>query len=219
MAKAIKQQAGGIEAVGDGPVRRVRGVTKNSAEARRKIIDAAILIFGRQGFASTSTEQIAEHAGYGQATVFFHFKTKIGLLKACLEEGLARALGALVTAENSGTLELVRRLDHAFDDHPTAEFFARMNMELGASISVQPIYAAFHAHVRELIQSELMRETGADTKRAHQAAGAILSMMVGVHAEYRLEHVCFDRSDYREMLLRVTALVLSDLAAGQPAPS
>jgi hypothetical protein len=40
-----------------------------------------------------------------------------------------------------------------------------------------------------------------------------------VHAEYTLEHVCFDRSDYREMLLRVTALLLNDLAVSQSAPS
>lgn len=70
---------------------RVRGVSKNSAEARRKILESATLIFGRQGFARTKTEDVAEHAGYGQATIFFHFKTKTGLLEACLEDALARA--------------------------------------------------------------------------------------------------------------------------------
>ncbi|MEJ6011912.1 TetR/AcrR family transcriptional regulator [Novosphingobium aquae] len=190
---------------------RTKGVSKNSAEARRKILDSATLIFGSQGFARTTTEQIAEHAGYGQATVFFHFKTKSGLLEACLEGALEQAKQNLVPAENSGTVELVRRLDRAFDNSPTADFFARMLIEFGESSAVQPVYSSFHAHVREVIAAELVRETGADEHRAATAAASILSMMVGIHAEQRLETKQFSRADFREMLLNVTRLILRDL--------
>jgi AcrR family transcriptional regulator len=191
---------------------RVRGVSKNSAEARRKILDSAMLIFGSQGFARTTTEQIAEHAGYGQASVFFHFKTKSRLLEACLENALEQARQGLVVAENSGTLELVQRLDRAFDNSPTADFFARMMIEFGESSAVQPVYASFHAHLREVIAAELIRETGADSESAATAAATILSMMVGIHAEQRLETRQFTRADFRKMLLNVTRLILRDLA-------
>lgn len=190
---------------------RTKGVSKNSVEARRKILESATLIFGSQGFARTTTEQIAEHAGYGQATVFFHFKTKSGLLEACLDNALEQAKQNLVPAENSGVVELVRRLDRAFDNSPTADFFARMLIEFGESSAVQPVYASFHAHVRAVIAAELMRETGADAAAAATAAASILSMMVGVHAEQRLETRQFSRADFREMLLRVTRLVVRDL--------
>lgn len=208
MGKAVKHESAPVAAA----KARTRGVSKNSAEARRKILESATLIFGSQGFARTTTEQIAEHAGYGQATVFFHFKTKSGLLEACLDNALEQAKQNLVPAENSGTIELVRRLDRAFDNSPTADFFARMMIEFGESSAVQPVYASFHAHVREVIAAELVRETGAAAPQAATAAAAILSMMVGVHAEQRLETRQFSRADFREMLFNVTRLILRDLA-------
>jgi AcrR family transcriptional regulator len=190
---------------------RVRGVSKNSAEARRKILESATLIFGRQGFARTKTEEIAEHAGYGQATVFFHFKTKAGLLEACLEEALERAKANLVPAQNSGTLDLMQRLDRAFDNSATADFFARMLVEFGDDHVIRPVYAGFHEHLRQLIAAELSRETGVDGRRVYQTAAALLSMMVGVHAEQRLETERLTRTEYRQMLLDVTRLMLRDL--------
>lgn len=194
---------------------RAKGVSKNSVEARRKILEAAMLIFGAQGFARTSTEQIAEQAGYGQATVFFHFKTKAGLLDACLQNALEQAKRNLVPAAGSGTVDLIQRLDRAFDNHPTADFFARMLIEFGENSAVQPLYSAFHAHVRAMIAAELVSETGVGEGRAAMAAAAMLSMMVGIHAEQRLETRQFNRSDFREMLLYVTQLILRDLQ--QPA--
>ena len=191
---------------------RVRGVSKNSAEARRKILDSATLIFGSQGFARAKTDEIAEHAGYGQATVFFHFKTKAGLLEACLEEALARAKASLVPAEGSGTLDLVQRLDRAFDNSPTADLFARMMAEFGENSAIHPLYADFHEHLRQLIATELVREAGASGERCYLAAAAILSMMVGVHAEQRLETRRIDRGQFRELLLTVTRLVMADLS-------
>jgi AcrR family transcriptional regulator len=193
---------------------RVRGVSKNSAEAQRKILDSATLLFGEQGFARTKTDEIADHAGYSQAAIFFHFKTKAGLLEACLEEALARARANLVPAENSGTIDLIQRLDRAFDNSTTADFFARILVEFGDNSTIRPVYANFHEHLRQLIASELTRETGAEGRRTYLAAASILAMMVGVHAEQRLESTRFTRSDFREMLIEVTRLVLCDL--GKP---
>ncbi len=193
---------------------RVRGVSKNSAEARRKILDSATLIFGRQGFARTKTDEIADHAGYGQATVFFHFKTKAGLLEACLEDALARAKASLVPAEGSGTLDLMQRLDRAFDNSPTADLFARMLAEFGEDSAIHPLYADFHEHLRQLIAAELARETGTSGTRPYLAAAAILSMMVGVHAEQRLETKRIDRGQFRALLMAITRLVMADL--GKP---
>jgi AcrR family transcriptional regulator len=193
---------------------RVRGVSKNSAEAQRKILDSATLLFGEQGFARTKTDEIADHAGYSQAAIFFHFKTKAGLLEACLEEALARAKANLVPAENSGTIDLIQRLDRAFDNSTTADFFARILVEFGDNSTIRPVYANFHEHLRQLIASELTRETGAEGRRTYLAAASILAMMVGIHAEQRLESTRFTRSDFREMLIEVTRLVLCDL--GKP---
>ncbi len=207
MGKADKSESEGLKP-GKG---RVRGVSKNAVEARRKLIESATYIFGKQGFARTKTEEVAEHAGYGQATVFFHFKTKAGLLQACLEDALERAKANLVPSENSGTLDLMQRLDRAFDNSSTADFFARMLVEFGDNDTIRAVYADFHEHLRQLIAAELARETGAHERRAYVTAAALLSMMVGVHAEQRLETRRFDRSEFRQMLLDVTRLMLREL--------
>lgn len=190
---------------------RVRGVSKNSAEARRKILESATLIFGRQGFARTKTEDVAEHAGYGQATIFFHFKTKAGLLEACLEDALVRAKARLIPAAGSGTIDLIHRLDRAFDNSPTADLFARMLAEFGEESVIHPLYADFHEHLRQLIAAELAADTGAEGERLYLAATAILSMMVGTHAEQRLETKRISRNQFRDILLGMARLIMTDL--------
>jgi AcrR family transcriptional regulator len=191
--------------------RRTRGVSKNSAEARRKLLESATLIFGQQGFARAKTEEIAEHAGYGQASVFFHFKNKAGLLEACLGEALDRAKANLVPAAGSGTVDLIQRLDRAFDNSPTADLFARMMVEFGDNAAIRSVYADFHEHLRQLVAAELTRETGVEGRTAYLAAASIMAMMVGIHAQQRLETERFTRADFRSMLLDMTRLVLSNL--------
>ncbi|MFM5948741.1 MAG: hypothetical protein ACKOPM_05845, partial [Novosphingobium sp.] len=76
---------------------------------------------------------------------------------------------------------------------------------------IRPVYAGFHEHLRQLIAAELSRETGVEGRRVYQTAAALLSMMVGVHAEQRLETERLTRTEYRQMLLDVTRLMLRDL--------
>ncbi|OYZ13993.1 MAG: hypothetical protein B7Y35_09290 [Sphingomonadales bacterium 28-64-96] len=208
MVKPAKLEPEAIETA----TRRVRGVSKNSAEARRKLIESAIHIFGKHGYSRTKTEDVAEHAGYGQAAIFFHFKTKAGLLQACLDNALEQAKANLVLSTSSDTLDLVQRLDRAFDNSSIANFFARTLWEFDNDKAVRSVYADFHEHVRQLIAGRLVAETGADARRAYVAAAALLSMMVGVRAEQRLETRRLTRSEFRQMLMDMTRLTLRDLA-------
>lgn len=206
-----QQDAKAAEGSDGAAPRRTRGVSKNPEAARRKILESAIRLFGRQGFKTTSTEHIAEAAGYSQATVFFHFQTKGGLLKACLDEALERAKVLVPTGVHIGTVALMEKLDNVFDDNPTAEFFARMMLEQSSNQLVRPIYAEFHAHIREMIRDEIIADSGVSAEKATQTAAALLSMMIGVHAEYRVENAKFRRTDYTAMLIKVAFLLLADL--------
>lgn len=49
---------------------------------KKKTLNAAIMLFSKQGYKGTSTLEIAEIAGVSQATVFKYFKTKQELLGA-----------------------------------------------------------------------------------------------------------------------------------------
>src|SRR6476660_5120755 len=52
---------------------------------RRGIVEAAVPLFARKGFAGTTTREIAEAAGVSEALVFKHFATKTALYDAILE--------------------------------------------------------------------------------------------------------------------------------------
>ena len=54
-------------------------------ETRRAILDAAARLFAERGYVATSFELVAESAGVGRATVFDHFASKAGLLKAAYD--------------------------------------------------------------------------------------------------------------------------------------
>jgi AcrR family transcriptional regulator len=74
-----------------GAVKRVYRSPLRSAQAgqtRRAIIDAATLLFVRDGYGATSIEEIAEEAGVSRATVFKACGSKAALLKTAYDVAL-----------------------------------------------------------------------------------------------------------------------------------
>ena len=71
------------------------------AQTRRRILDAAILRFGRDGYRSTSVAEIARDTGVGGSVAYTYFADKEALFLAALDEdaaaliheGLAAAFG------------------------------------------------------------------------------------------------------------------------------
>ncbi len=51
-----------------------------------KILDAALDLFSKEGYAAISTSKIANSAGVSEGLIFRHFKNKQGLLNALMKE-------------------------------------------------------------------------------------------------------------------------------------
>ena len=83
-----------------------------SSPAERAIVRAGIQLFGRRGFGGTSVRQIATEAGVTPPLIGYHFESKEGLFRACVEiviRGLASML--LAAMERPQTLpDFVRSL-------------------------------------------------------------------------------------------------------------
>jgi AcrR family transcriptional regulator len=56
-----------------------------SDDTRKRIIDAALRLFGQVGYIKASTRAIAEAAGVNEVTLFRHFGSKKNLLMACMQ--------------------------------------------------------------------------------------------------------------------------------------
>jgi AcrR family transcriptional regulator len=68
------------------------------AEARRdQILEAALHLFSRQGFAESSVDEIAAEAGLGKATLYLYFPSKEDLLRKLVDHfRLVPDIGAMV---------------------------------------------------------------------------------------------------------------------------
>jgi len=71
----------------------VRSTPDDDLTTRARIRDAAITLFGRDGFAATSVRAVATEAGVSAGLVIHHFGTKDGLRAACDEQVLLEFLG------------------------------------------------------------------------------------------------------------------------------
>lgn len=86
------------------PVARGRGRPRKRPEERddgnrrQAVLRAAARLFRQQGFAATSTRDIAAAAGMQSGSPFYHFESKQALLGAVMREGMERALAAQVQA-------------------------------------------------------------------------------------------------------------------------
>ena len=79
-------------------------------EKQEKILNAALELFAKEGFRSTSTSKVAKLAGVSEGLIFRHFGNKDGLLDAIIQEGENRAgeLFAKVLSETDSK-EVIRK--------------------------------------------------------------------------------------------------------------
>ena len=102
-AKALKIAAPGASPVTSSTPapeepRRARGRPRKTAaelgegNRRRKLMDGAAQLFRTQGFAATSTRDIAAAAGMHSGSPFYHFESKNALLFAVMSEGMTTAV-------------------------------------------------------------------------------------------------------------------------------
>jgi AcrR family transcriptional regulator len=84
---------------GDASYRGVTVSVRLSAPARREqILDVAVQVFARQGFHSTSMNDVADAAGVTKPVLYQHFASKHDLYMALLDEAGTRLRTRITTA-------------------------------------------------------------------------------------------------------------------------
>ena len=123
-------------------------------EARKQVIlDAAIDVFGRQGYTDAAMETIAEQAHVNIATVYYYYASKEILYLAVLASAMEGAVPELAAAGGNGqaTQERLRRLAHTYADfygrHPDLLLVARYLRPNGRGIDEGARELAEHALV------------------------------------------------------------------------
>jgi TetR/AcrR family transcriptional regulator len=63
---------------------------EQDAHARTRLLNAAVNVFDRKGYAAASVREIAEQAGVTKPALYYHFGSKEGILVAILHEAAAQ---------------------------------------------------------------------------------------------------------------------------------
>ncbi len=61
---------------------------KKAVATRKRILDAALKLFARQGYNNTSIDDLARASGVGRATIYLHFRGKAEILKTLTDDML-----------------------------------------------------------------------------------------------------------------------------------
>jgi TetR/AcrR family transcriptional regulator len=163
-------------------------------DRRRQLIEAAMDLFSRKGFAGTTTKEIALAAGVSEAIIFRHFRTKRDLYTAIIEHnmhssGAKQVLAGIETCmklrDDEGLFRLIAR--EMIEGHRKDARFEKLMMhasleghELAAIYRSEfglPIFASLRAYLNRRQRSGALR---------HIDAGAMIVAIAGMAHYYAM---------------------------------
>lgn len=127
---------------------------------RSRLLDSALLLFARDGFASTSVKTIATEAGLATGLLYSHFPSKDALLLALFERGLVDVQASLALAAQVDRAQrlptLIRGAAALVRQHlPFWRLFYSVRSQPAALATLGPLLAAWTQSIRATLQGDL----------------------------------------------------------------
>jgi AcrR family transcriptional regulator len=163
---------------------------------REAILEAALEVLRREGIAKLTSRAVAARAGVSDASVYYHFKDREGLLLAAFAHGLQPLHLLADETAGLGPAALLERVFSALE-----AFYAEVLPIMHAAQSDAEIGAALARHiaVHDLGPHRGVRLVG-DALRAHQAAGSIPAAVDADAVALLVLDAAFSRAARRQML-------------------
>src|SRR6201985_1389705 len=198
--------------VNEAPKRRGRP----PAGGRGAIRPAALELLRERGIARVTSREVAALAGVSEASVFYHYKDRAGLLRAVFEQGLQplQALAAQGRMAGVDLHDVLTRYAHTLD-----RFLDQALPVMAAAQSDTALRDAMAAYMTEQDLGP-HRGVGAlgDYLAAEQAAGRVRAGVDPYAAAMLFVGACYTRAAQRQMPAQVTALpALEDIIAAAEA--
>jgi AcrR family transcriptional regulator len=192
---------GGAASMPDDPPRR-RG--RPPAGGREAILAAALQLLRERGIARVTSREVAALAGVSEASVFYHYKDRAGLLQAVFEQGLEplQTLASQGGLAGAGLHDVLTRYAHTLD-----RFLDQALPVMAAAQSDTALRDAMAAYMTEqdlgphrgvaALGEYLAAEQAAGRVRAGVEPRAVAMLFVGA---------CYTRAAQRQMPAKVTEL-------------
>ncbi|MFC9969618.1 TetR/AcrR family transcriptional regulator [Spirillospora sp. NPDC127200] len=180
-----------------------------TAATRERLFTSAIELIAERGFAATTVDRIAEHAGVAKGTVYYNFGSKAALFSALLEYGIERFAATLREAaeghEPLTALEAVVGAELAFiGEH---ESFARLliaeawrsggDWQHAAGLIRERAIGVLAGVLREAVAAGGLRPD----LDVELAASAVFGMVLTVALEWRTLQPERDRAEIQATLM------------------
>jgi TetR/AcrR family acrAB operon transcriptional repressor len=193
---------------------------------RDRILDAAMLVFRRQGFRRSSIEQAAEAAGLTRQALYHHFKSREALFRAVIERlhenALAAEIACAEAAENAG---------ENLADILIAEVSARLKQltaPLEGSPHVEELFSEHLLQARDLYQKYAARyaeQLATTIERVRRKQHLVLKNMTArdfarcVEMAFNGAKSAYPAMQPAEAFLRDFSIMVRTLVAGAVSPS
>lgn len=135
---------------------------QKTEETKRKLLNAALRVFARDGFERSRLEDIAAEAGHTRGAFYANFATKEDLFIALLEQQAAKRvveISSLLSAKQSSQQRL-SAMRHFYLNHSRDRKWAMLTLEFKLYALRHTKYraklAAAHQRIRESFHLELM---------------------------------------------------------------
>ena len=167
-----------------------RSQRSDGAEARMRLLRAALRLFADKGFAKTSTREIAQAADVNIAAISYYFGDKTGLYRATFTEPLGSPRDMMPLFKQAGLT--TRGAIEAFFTH----FLEPMKQG-------ELVQQCLRLHLREMLEpsSQWAEELRRDIQQPHAAIVAVLCRHLGLsRADDDVHRLAFSISSLAVML-------------------
>ena len=193
-----------------------------SAQTRKRLIEAAGELFAEQGYAGTSILHIAERSGISRGSVAWHFGSKDGLLWAVVEDAFAQWEQTVLVPDVGETigLDAVRaalRSHRRFLEGDTTRlrlFYVLMFDAIGPREDLRARFAQLHTHLRDLCQDWLAAGQEAGEIRGDVDPRAVVTVLIGAVGGIAYQRLIDPELDLDPLYRDLETLAIAGLQAG-----
>lgn len=164
------------------------------SDRRGKVLESALVTFGRYGYRKASMDQVAQDADISRPGLYFLFTSKEDLFRAAVSRALENDLAEVANCLRDTSLPLRRRLLDAFD-HWAGRYTGPVMRDIASVVEhnpdlLGPITDLAPARFAELVTGAVSAELPVSATTAAEVVQTLVSTSVG------LKHQVDTRAEY-----------------------
>lgn len=181
---------------------------KRNSETERKIIQAALQLFVRNGYHGTSISDITQKVGLTKGALYAHFSGKGELLLRIIDEFKSGFIGGMVETLKQcqgDALDMIHRVisfnsEFAVKNQDLCVFLTFLTTELNADVDFEPalkdVYREYQKVIGQVVQRGMMQGLFKKELDAEISALTFMALHDGVLHQWALNRDHLDGEQY-----------------------